>query len=157
MKENGGYDILELKEDILERGRDLESEALTVLKDARKYRPRPIEAFRRTHLANLDDRYDTLYRSFLDYEGYVEGYMGMAARPITHETVGGEQTRRISFESHFPLLVYALHISSQRETLRAVLRDVSDAIGSGWAQANSNAALLVAALALTASIVALVL
>jgi len=75
MNEDGGYDILQLKEHIIERGGNVGSEALPLLTDARRYRSGPIEAFTRKRLSALEERYDVVYKAFLDYGSYAESYI----------------------------------------------------------------------------------
>jgi hypothetical protein len=59
MNGDTGYDVLELKEHIIDQGGDVSSHGRDLLSDARKYRPGLIESFHRGKLKKLDERYDT--------------------------------------------------------------------------------------------------
>jgi hypothetical protein len=152
---DGGIGILELKEQIGWKGSDLGSDAVALLRKCRQYRPGWFEAFRRRQLVALEQEFDDLHAKFLAHGGYVASYLSMATKPIRSADDEGNEVERIGFESHFPMLVYSHHLTSQYDSLRAVLADVGNVLAAHRNEANNRVATAFALAALVLAVIGL--
>lgn len=144
-----GAPIEELRENIYSQGIELRGKVSKLLQTARKLRLRIRNSILRTELRKLEEAYDQLYAEFVSYDSYVSSFFGIASRPArSDEEIEEGRVGTYDISRQGPLLIYAYNLSSQRETVRALLQDLGNLINNHEAQANNICATLIALAAL---------
>jgi hypothetical protein len=98
--------------------------------------------------------YDELYKKYIKHDAQVSSYCGMVSNPFSRDEEGNQLQKNL--EEVMLLNISSEGLTSQRETIQAVLGDISGQISSLNAEANNRFVNLLAVLSLLVALVSFV-
>ena len=127
------------------RGTQILQTSLPHAQEAQRLTISPHEILWREKLGELEEAHGRLLEDFLNYERLLCDYLGVAA------------TRRVGLNDAISVGIYASLLSSQRESVRDIIRELGSTLTAKKQEAFTRVALAIATLALVVSTVSLVL
>jgi hypothetical protein len=148
--------IQELQSYVADLGDNLRPKALKLLNETRQEQTRLLESLRRKRIREFTARYDNLYLEFMEYDHWVSTYADMASRPWVTDDETGETTRQ-NIEVATLLNISAGGLLSQRETMRALLGDISSQLSSLNGEATNKLIIVMSVISLLIAFVSLII
>ena len=148
--------IQDLQSYVGDLGEDLRPKALQLLKAARQEKTNFLESIRRKRIRELTEKYDALYSEFTEYDHWVSSYANLASRPWITDDETGETTRQ-NIEVTTLLNISTQGLLSERETVRALLADISNQLNGLNSEAVNQLIIYISVLSLLIAFVSLVI
>jgi uncharacterized protein YwgA len=146
-----------LRKDITSKGYKIRDDAITLLKETRKYRVgfRDI-IYISKQVENFESRYDALYELYIEYDAQMTNYCETVSNPFKEGAEGG-YTVNANERYMNALNISTNGLVSQRDTIRTVIQDITNQLNDINNQSNNLTATLLGLLSLFVAIIALVL
>ena len=160
--------IPDARDALIRDGANIRHEALSLLRNVRRFRIGLWISLRRSQLTILEGIFDQLFERFLSYENGVSRLLNLMTTLRVSTTPAGQKygdslptseppppgsTQPVGLNLQLTHAIYATGLSSQREALRALLQEIGNTLNSHRSQANTLAAI---AIAVASFIVALI-